>query len=130
MNQKIVHLPNSELEIMMVLWEAGKPVPRAYIDEQLKERQSWAPTTVLNFLARLSEKGFVLSEQQGRARSNLYSALISEEEYLEFESSSVMGRLCSRSVRNLVANLYHNRSIDEKELDELEAFIREAKKEK
>lgn len=115
---------------MMVLWEAAEPVPRSYIDEKLKGKQNWASTTVLNFLARLADKGFVLSEQQGHARSNLYSALISEQEYLEYESSSVMGRLCSRSVKDLVANLYRNQSIDEKELDELEAFIQQTKKEK
>ncbi len=123
MKEKIVHLPNSELELMMILWEAGEPVPRAYVDEKVAQHQTWGITTILNLLARLEKKGFVKSESQGRGKSNLYSALISEEEYLEFESKSTMGRLCARSVTNLVASLYKNRKVDEKELDELQAFL-------
>lgn len=128
MENKIVHLPNSELELMMILWETKEPVSRSYIEEQLKGRQSWAPTTVLNFLARLTEKGFVECRQLGRGKMNLYSAKVTEAEYLQFESNSVIGRLCGRSVRDLVANLYKNRSIDEKELDELQAFLDDARK--
>ena len=128
MDKKIVHLPNSELELMMILWEAGEPVSRAYIDEKLKGRQNWGVTTVLNLLARLADKGFVHSEQQGKGKSNFYSAIISEEEYLEFESQSVLGRLCARSMTQLVTNLYKNKKLDQKELDGLQAFLDEAKK--
>ncbi len=128
MDKKIVHLPNSELELMMILWEAGEPVSRAYIDEKLKGRQSWGVTTVLNLLARLADKGFVHCEQQGKGKSNSYSAIISEEEYLEFESQSVLGRLCARSMTRLVTNLYKNKKLDQKELDGLQAFLDEAKK--
>lgn len=128
MDKKIVHLPNSELELMMILWEAGEPVSRVYIDEKLKGRQRWGVTTVLNLLARLAEKGFVHCEQQGKGKSNSYSAIISEEEYLEFESQSVLGRLCARSMTRLVTNLYKNKKLDQKELDELQAFLDEAKK--
>lgn len=128
MDKKIVHLPNSELELMMILWEAGEPVSRAYIDEKLKGRQSWGVTTVLNLLARLADKGFVHCEQQGKGKSNSYSAIISEEEYLEFESQSVLGRLCARSMTRLVTNLYKSKKLDQKELDGLQAFLDEAKK--
>lgn len=128
MNKKLVHLPNSELELMMILWEAGEPVSRAYIDEKLKGRQSWGVTTVLNLLARLADKGFVHCEQQGKGKSNSYSAIISEEEYLEFESQSVLGRLCARSMTRLVTNLYKSKKLDQKELDGLQAFLDEAKK--
>lgn len=128
MDKKIVHLPNSELELMMILWEAGEPVSRAYIDEKLKGRQSWGVTTVLNLLARLVDKGFVHSEQQGKGKSNFYSAIISEEEYLDFESQSVLGRLCARSMTQLVTNLYKSKKLDQKELDDLQAFLDEAKK--
>lgn len=54
---------------------------------------------------------------------NRYSPIISEEEYLASESRSVLGRFVGRSVTGMVANLYENQSIDDKELDELQAFI-------
>lgn len=126
--REIVHLPNSELELMLIIWEADGPVTRADIEAKLEDPTKWRPTTVLKFLSRLVEKGFVSCESQGRRQMNRYTALISEEEYLSEESKSVIGRLCGRSMTNLVANLYRNQSIDDTQLDELQAFIDETRR--
>lgn len=123
MKDKIVHLPNSELELMMIIWEAGEPVSRVYIDEKLEGKQSWSATTVLNLLSRLADKGFVKVEQAPQGRMNLYSALIGEKEYIEFESKSLFGRFCGRSVSHLIANLYENNNITDDDIEELKAFI-------
>lgn len=128
MDKKIVHLPNSELEIMMILWEATEPVPRTYIDDRLAGRKTWSPTTILKFLSRLTEKGFVLCDSQGKGRSGFFSAAISEDDYLEFEGKSLLGRLCGRSIKKLVATLYDNETISDTELDELQAFLEERRK--
>ena len=125
--KELVHLPNSELEIMMAIWEAGKPVSRLEIDEKISEK-NWQAPTVLKFLSRLTEKGFLKCEKPEGAKTNIYTALVSEEEYLEFESNSVLGKFCGRSVKSLVANLYENNTINDSELDELQKFIDEAKK--
>ena len=125
--KELVHLPNSELEIMMAIWEAGKPVSRLEIDEKLSEK-NWQAPTVLKFLSRLTEKGFLKCEKPEGGKTNLYTPLVSEEEYLEFESNSVLGKFCGRSVKSLVANLYENNTNNDSELDELQKFIDEAKK--
>lgn len=125
--KELVHLPNSELEIMMAIWEAGKPVSRLEIDEKISEK-NWQAPTVLKFLSRLTEKGFLKCEKPEGGKTNLYTPLVSEEEYLEFESNSVLGKFCGRSVKSLVANLYENNTINDSELDELQKFIDEAKK--
>ena len=36
---KMRKLPESELEIMIALWEADGPVPRNYFDRKLKEKE-------------------------------------------------------------------------------------------
>ena len=54
---KMRKLPESELEIMIALWEADGPVPRNYFDRKLKERKNWADSTILSLLGRLQEKG-------------------------------------------------------------------------
>ena len=125
--KELVHLPNSELEIMMAIWEAKKPVSRPELDEKLAEK-NWQPTTILKFLSRLTEKGFLVCEKPEGAKTNIYTPIVSEEEYLEFESNSVLGKFCGRSVKSLVANLYENNTINDSELDELQKFMNEAKK--
>ncbi len=124
--KEIIHLPNSELEIMMAIWEANEPVTRMYIEEKLSEKK-WAPTTILKFLSRLTEKGFLRCDSAACGKKNLYTALIPEADYLAFESGSVLGKFCGRSVKALVANLYENNTIDDSELDELQKFIESAK---
>ncbi len=127
MKQEIMHLPNSELELMLIIWEADGPVTRPELEAKLSEPNKWGPTTILKFLSRLVEKGFLSCESAGRRQPNRYTALISEEQYLKEESSSVLGRLCGRSVTSLVANLYQNNTIDDEELDELQEFLNEAR---
>lgn len=124
----IPHLPNSELELMLILWELGRPVTRADIEEKLREKQHWGATTILGFLSRLADKGFVSCASAGPRQKNTYSALISEDEYLEAESKTVLGRLCGRSMKNLVVHLYDNKAIGDGDLRELQAFIEEKRR--
>ena len=123
MKKNIVHLPNSELELMLIIWEATGPITRAEIQSKLEGHDNWGPTTILKFLSRLVEKGFIACESAGKKQVNYYTALISEEEYLAEESKSVLGRFVGRSMTSMVANLYENKSINDEELDELQAFI-------
>lgn len=106
MERAIAHLPNSELELMLILWDADVPMTRTEIEARLGETQKWGPTTILKFFSRLAEKGFVRCETRSSRQMNLYTASISEDAYLSAESKSILGRLCSRSVKNLVAHLF------------------------
>ncbi len=128
MKDSIRRLPDAELEIMLVLWEAGKPVPRSYIDERLKGKKDWAVSTVLNLLARLVERGFVAVERQGQGKMNIYSAAVGEQEYLEFESKTMLEKLYGNSVKNLVASLYNGKAMDDHDMKELQTFIDEHRK--
>ena len=74
--KELVHLPNSELEIMMAIWEAKKPVSRPELDEKLAEK-NWQPTTILKFLSRLTEKGFLVCEKPEGAKTNIYTPIFS-----------------------------------------------------
>ena len=64
-------LPESELEVMLVLWKAGRPMTRGEIEERLhaEGKKHWAPSTVLSLLYRLIDKEFVVSERPGRGKT-------------------------------------------------------------
>ena len=62
---KIKRLPDAELEIMLLLWQAETAVPRNYFDKALKEDKNWADSTILSLLSRLMEKGFISCSKQG-----------------------------------------------------------------
>lgn len=121
MSKRIKRLPDSELEIMMIVWGAKEPVTSAYISEQLKDKKEWKITSVLTFLARLVEKGFLTSTREGKA--NIYSPIIGEAEYLESESKSILEKLYGNSLTNFVTALYKSNAISEDDISELQEFI-------
>jgi len=119
-------LSESELEIMLAIWKAGGPINSSYVAECMKEKR-WAKTTVLNFLARLVKKGFLKCESQGK--NNIYLPLIKEEEYLKIRNKSFLERFYNNSIKDMVAELYQNNIICDKDLEELKKFIEEKSKE-
>lgn len=126
MGEMIKRLPDAELKIMMIIWEAKGSVTSAYIMEKLKGEETWGQTTVLNFLARLVDRGFLKREKEGK--SNLYTPLIEEELYLENESKSFLERLHGNSIRSLMSALYKGHALSKGDLQELQAFIEEKTK--
>ncbi len=127
MNNKTKRLGDAELEIMMVLWYSAQPVTSNYILEQLQGKRQWGLATLMTSLARLSEKGFVHCDRT--TRTNLYSALIEENEYKAQESKSFLEKLYGNSLQSLVTNLYSNKVIDRADIKELQEYLKQLEKE-
>lgn len=127
MNKKNKRLPDSELDIMLIIWEAGEPITRSYIENQINKKKNLASTTILSLLTRLIDKGFVDAEKQGRG--NIYSALVSENEYIQNEGKSMLEKLYGNSLKNFVVALYDGKKVDDKELSELRDFLNKTEEE-
>ncbi len=127
MSKSIKRLPDSELEIMMIIWGAKEPVTSAYVSEKLKDKKEWKITSVLTFLARLVDKGFITSTREGKV--NIYTAVIGEGEYLESESKSILEKLYGNSLTTFVSALYKSKAINDDDIAELRHFIDNAAKE-
>lgn len=118
-----MRLPDSELDIMLALWNGHDHMSRMEIESIVNEKKNLAPTTILSLLSRLEKKNFVSVEKQGKM--NLYSSLISQEEYRSNESKSVLEKLYGNSLKNFVVALYQGEKIDSEEIQELNDFIKE-----
>ncbi len=121
--KELKRLPDAELSVMQVIWKLPAPVTAAQV--QAHAVQDWKATSVLTFLARLVEKGFLSCERQGKY--NLYTVLIDEETYLQEESRSLLERLYAGSVKKLVASLADAGAVTEHDLAELRTFLDEQK---
>ena len=121
MNEKdIKRLPESELEIMQIIWNETTPVSRMTIESALNKTHPLAPTTILTLLTRLCEKGFLSLQKEGR--TNLYEPLISEKEYLAVESRSFLDWLFHGSVAGFATALCDS-GIKKEELEELRRLL-------
>ena len=114
-------LPDSELEIMLIIWDSPESVTSDYILERIE--RDWTKTTLLNLLSRLCARGFLSCEKIGR--HNVYTPLINKDEYLKEESCSFLKRVYKNSLTKLVASLYDGNSISKEDLNELRKFIEE-----
>lgn len=123
---KIKRLPESELDIMMIIWESDEAVTSAYVMEKLPEEKKWATTTVLNFLARLADRGFLEITKQGRV--NYYKPLIEENDYLQQESSTFLKKMHMGSLKSFVASLYDGSAISMEDLEELKDYVEKVSK--
>lgn len=114
-------LPDAEFEIMKIIWAASGPVTSSDVMDRIRPRGRWANTTVLNFLGRLVEKGFVRTRKQGKC--NIYSAVADETVYLQQEGNVMLNRLFNGSVTALISALYDSHAIDDDDLAELNEYI-------
>ncbi len=114
-------LSNSELEIMVKLWDAEKPMSFEEIYKAVEER-NWEESTVRSFIQRMLTKGFIQSEADGRKR--LYSPKVSRN-YIDRQSQNLISRLYDDSVQNFIAGLYQNNALSKQDLQELKDFLEE-----
>ena len=121
MKTSIKRLPDGEFTILKVIWQLPNPTTSARIMEKLGEDNHWKPQTLLTVLARLTEKGFLESVRKGRERQ--YTAIISEDEYLEVETSDFLKRYSGHSMGGLVKTLFSSNSLSDNELDELRSLL-------
>lgn len=125
---RMKRLPDSELELMMIIWDAGRPMSRNEIEEQLPGERQLSATTILSFLSRLQEKRFVQVRKEGR--NNVYEPLVRKEDYLKQESRSIWKRLYQNSVGNFMAALGQGDELTDQDLDELQEFLDRKRKER
>ena len=116
-------LPDSELDIMLILWSHEPPMSRPEIDKIVNEKKKLSPTTILTLLSRLEKKKFVSVEKQGKL--NLYTPLISQEEYQRNESKNILEKLYGNSLKKFVVSLYGGKKLDREKIQELSEFIQE-----
>lgn len=114
-------LPESELEIMMIIWKYDRPVNRMEIEAHLKKEI--AAPTILSFLNRLEAKGFVCVQKNGKV--NWYTPLITEADYLQRESRHILQRMYHNSIKNFVTALYDGDGLTKEDLRELREFLDE-----
>ncbi len=114
-------LGEAEFEIMQVIWETEAPVTSSFILKELQERRKWQLSTLMTSLSRLVDKGFISCDRT--TGSNLYSSIISENDFKAKESKNFLERLYNNSIQNMVATLYSNKAIKDSDMDELRKFL-------
>ena len=116
----MVRLPDAEFEVMQAVWACGGiSVPTLVLAEKLS--RGWKAQTILTLLSRLESKGVVKSEKVGKER--IWTAQITEDEYLSFEAKNIVERMYHGSFSGLVNAFYEGETLSEEDASALLKWI-------
>lgn len=123
--RKTDKIPERELKVMMVVWENEPPVQRSVLSRALAD-EKWCDPTILTLCSRLVAKGYLSVEKKGN--KNLFTPLVSKEEYMARESISYAKKTKGVSLPAMVGELVKSRGITKDEIAQLEVMLEEYKK--
>lgn len=114
-------LPDSELEVMLLIWHSDAPIHTGELLQQLSLQKTTNLQTVQSALGRLMGKGFIHCEKLGRL--NFYTPLVEEESYRQQETETFLERMYHNSPARLVAALLSNPTLTEEELASIRRMV-------
>lgn len=108
---------------MQVIWDSKEPVTSKHILNALQGQRKWQLSTLMTSLRRMVDKGFVHCDRS--TGSNLYTPVVSENEYKTRVSRHFLEKLYNNSIQNMIAALYSNKEIQSSDIAELRDFLDE-----
>ena len=124
MKDSVRRLPDTELEVMQVIWDCTPPVSKADIEEKIYSSHPMAETTLQTLLTRLSEKGFLSVTIEKRKK--YYSPLIPREDYQISQSKSFFQKVCGGNL-SAFANALCEGGLTKEEVTELRRLLEEGR---
>ena len=115
-------LPDAEFEIMQVVWANDPPITTSEIMKQLGYKKDWKIQSVVSFMQRLTERGFLRSEKHGKERA--YFPTVNQEDYLKFETGNFLKQFHNNSFLNLVTAMYDDKALTDEDIDGLMELLK------
>lgn len=121
-------LPDAELEIMKVIWHNECPISTSEVKRIIDEESNAARTqqTVQTLINRLIAKEYIAKGKRGK--EYIYTPLVAEKDYVEFESERFLRKMHGKSVTNLMRALFDSKKISDEDISELEKMFKEKRK--
>ena len=119
-----MQISDAEWQVMKIVWMQGEQTSTDLI-RVLAERFDWSKSTVQTLLARLVEKECLTRKKEGK--SFVYSALLTLDQSRDLLVQDIKDKVCSRRMKQLVADLIVECDFTQADLKDLEAVISEKK---
>ena len=119
-----MQISDAEWQVMKIIWMQGEQTSTDLI-MVLAERFDWSKSTIQTLLARLVEKECLTRKKEGK--SFVYSALLTLDQSRDLLVQDIKDKVCSRRIKNLLADLITECDFTQADLEDLEAVISEKK---
>ncbi|MCY7154050.1 CopY/TcrY family copper transport repressor [Streptococcus mitis] len=115
-----MQISDAEWQVMKIIWMQGEQTSTDLI-KVLAERFDWSKSTIQTLLARLVEKECLTRKKEGK--SFVYSALLTLDQSQDLLVQDIKDKVCSRRIKNLLADLIVECDFTQADLENLEAVI-------
>lgn len=119
-----MQISDAEWQVMKIIWMQGEQTSSDLI-RVLAERFDWSKSTIQTLLARLVEKECLTRKKEGKFF--VYSALLTLDQSRDLLVQDIKDKVCSRRIKNLLADLIKECDFTQADLEDLEAVISEKK---
>ena len=119
-----MQISDAEWQVMKIVWMQGEQTSTD-LTRVLAERFDWSKSTIQTLLARLVEKECLTRKKEGK--SFIYSALLTLDQSRDLLVQDIKDKVCSRRIKNLLADLIVECDFTQADLEDLEAVISEKK---
>ena len=120
----MMQISDAEWQVMKIIWMQGEQTSTDLI-RVLAERFDWSKSTIQTLLARLVEKECLTRKKEGK--SFVYSALLTLDQSRDLLVKDIKDKVCSRRIKNLLADLIDECDFTLADLEDLEAVISKKK---
>ena len=120
----MMQISDAEWQVMKIIWMQGEQTSTDLI-RVLAERFDWSKSTIQTLLARLVEKECLTRKKEGKFF--VYSALLTLDQSRDLLVQDIKDKVCSRRIKNLLADLIKECDFTLADLEALEAVISEKK---
>ena len=114
-------IPDSELDVLKVLWERSRGTVREVLETLRKAGRQWSYATVATLLDRLEQKGFVSSDR--REQAFVYTPEIAEQEVRRKRLDSLVDKLYEGEPGLLVLHLLQQHRLAPEHAEEVRALL-------
>ena len=117
-----IGLTEAEWALMEQLWSFPGATGR-FLTEALQKTTGWSRSTTLTLLRRLTEKGAVRCDAQGK--TNVFLPTVARADAAAQQTRDLLGRVYHGSLSLLVSAMTQQQALPQAEIDELYALLHE-----
>ena len=123
MNDKI-KVTNSEWYVMNCLWTAEQSLPLMQIVPLLKQSNGWSKSTSATMVRRMSEKGLIGYNEQGKTK--YFFPKVNKEDVVVQETKDFLQRIYDGSVGTMMSALVRQNDLSLNDIHELQQILKDA----
>ena len=124
---RLPQISEAEFEVMKIVWQYA-PVSTNEITDRLMKTTSWGAKTIQTLIKRLTNKGALTYEKEGRVY--VYTPLVKENEYISQQSNSFLRRFYDGDITAMLSAYIKNDRLSAEEIGTLRSILDDADNDK